>query len=125
MCRHEKNTILPLRLVCRAFDTALKPYLFKTIQLRFSHFLKSDSAYRVGRGLDFENLNSVGLLTEALYLDLMVVRDPEEIERLDNAFHGMVDRLPEMVPLIGGLWRYCMGTASFDERDFRGLLEVC
>ncbi|TQS39358.1 hypothetical protein Golomagni_00121 [Golovinomyces magnicellulatus] len=123
MCRYEKNTILPMRLVCHAFDTALKPYIFKTIQLEFSRFLKSNSAYRLDKGMDFDRLRSVGSLTEALYLDLMVVRDPEEIEKLDNVFHGVIDRLPEMGPLLGSLGRYCMGAASFDEEDFRSVLE--
>jgi hypothetical protein len=105
MCRCEKNAILPLRLVCKAFDGILKPYVFKTIQLEFSRFLRQrrgalgaswDEAGQVVKGLeghgsgldgvwgdeaiwklrlDREGLRRVGGCCEALYLDLMVVRD--------------------------------------------------
>lgn len=102
--RCEKNTILPLRLVCKAFDEILKPYVFKTIQLEFSRFLRQrrgsneakDDEGKLVRGLhghgsgldgiwgneeiwklrmDREGLRRVGGYCEALYLDLMVVRD--------------------------------------------------
>jgi hypothetical protein len=106
MSRCEKNTILPLRLVCKAFDEILKPYVFKTIQLEFSRFLRQrrgpvevknwDEEGKIvrelqghGSGLDGvwgneaiwklrmdrEGLRRVGGCCEALYLDLMVVRD--------------------------------------------------
>lgn len=69
MCRCDKNKILPLRLVCRAFDTALKPYIFKTVQLEFSRFLRDAPRPKL------EELARVGQLCDALYLDMMVVRD--------------------------------------------------
>jgi hypothetical protein len=116
-CRCEKNAILPLRFVCRSFDAILKPYVFKTIQLEFSRFLRQrrggveerdwdgereraregdQDEGRIVRGLeghgsglegvwggegigrgrmDGEGLRRVGAWCEALYLDLMVVRD--------------------------------------------------
>ncbi|KHJ34869.1 hypothetical protein EV44_g5007 [Erysiphe necator] len=123
ICRYEKNAIVPLRLVCHAFDSALKPYIFKTVQLEFSRLLRCARNYRQENRMDFGRLKEFGLLTEALHLDLMVVRDPEEIESFDNIFHGIINRLPEIAKLSEKFKRYCMGTTSFDERDFRFVLE--
>lgn len=69
LCRCEKNMVMPLRLVCRAFDAALRQYVFKCVQLEFSRFRKDAPAMDVGA------LGRIGGLAEALYLDLMVVRD--------------------------------------------------
>lgn len=69
MCRTDKNNLLPLRLVCKAFDSILKPYALKTVQLEFSRFLRD------GPGLDKSALERMGSSCEAAYLDLMVVRD--------------------------------------------------
>ena len=69
MCRCEKNAVLPHRLVCKAFDNALKPFIFKTVQLEFSRFLKNDRTPKI------DSLERVGGICEALYLDMMVVRD--------------------------------------------------
>ncbi len=69
MCRCQKNTILRLRLVCKAFDVALKPYVFKTLQLEYSRFLRSAPAPNI------EALASIGRLCQAVYVDMMVVRD--------------------------------------------------
>jgi hypothetical protein len=69
MCRCEKNALLPLRLVCKAFDDALKPYVFKAVQLEFSKFHRHEPTP------DISSLARVGNTCEALYLDMMVVRD--------------------------------------------------
>lgn len=69
LCKCEKNTLLPLRLVCKAFDAGLRPYIFKCIQLEFSRFSRSHP------GLDEVALERVGWLAEAVYVDVMVVRD--------------------------------------------------
>lgn len=69
MCRCEKNAILSLRRVCKAFDAALKPYVFKTVQLEFSRFL------RTGDTPVIEALERVGSMCNALYVDMMVIRD--------------------------------------------------
>ena len=61
--------ILNLRLVCKAFDMALRTCAFKTIQLEFSRFLRHAPTP------DVQSLVGVGGLCEALYLDMMVVRD--------------------------------------------------
>lgn len=77
MCECEKNSIFPLRLVCKAFDIALKPYIFKTIQLEFSKFLRAVPTP------DMRALESVGNLCQAVYLDMMVVRDEGTLEPLN------------------------------------------
>jgi hypothetical protein len=69
MCRCDKNALLPLRLVCKAFDDALKPYVFKAVQLEFSKFHRHEPTP------DISSLARVGNTCEALYLDMMVVRD--------------------------------------------------
>jgi hypothetical protein len=68
MCPSDKNSITPLRLVCKSFDKALKSYIFKTLQLEFSKFA------RYG-GPDMMAVAKVGELCQAIYLDMMVVRD--------------------------------------------------
>ncbi|KUJ07558.1 uncharacterized protein LY89DRAFT_660315 [Mollisia scopiformis] len=120
ICRCEKNVILPLRQICKAFDVALKPYAFKCIQLEFSRFMK----FRTDpRELDLKALKDVGKLSESLYLDLMVVRDEEEIERLTTVFQSLIPRVPEMTPLLDSLHKYCMSETTFDEMDYRLLVE--
>tara|TARA_R110002060_G_scaffold15292_10_gene21336 strand:- start:15 stop:320 length:306 start_codon:yes stop_codon:yes gene_type:complete len=74
MCERQKNTILGLRLVCKAFDMALRTCSFKTIQLEFSRFLRHAPTP------DVQSLVGVGGLCEALYLDMMVVRDEGMLE---------------------------------------------
>lgn len=69
MCRSEKNTILPLRLVCKAFDRALAPYIFRTMQLEFSRFVRNKTP------LSVEALARHGDLCNAVYIDMMVIRD--------------------------------------------------
>jgi hypothetical protein len=69
MCRCEKNKVLPLRQVCKAFDTALKPYVLKTIQLEFSKFAKSANMPFL------QDVDRIGQYCQAVYLDMMVVRD--------------------------------------------------
>ena len=69
MCKCDKNEVLPLRLVCKAFDVALKPYIFKTIPLDFSKFLK------VAETPGLRDLTAVGALCQAVYLNMMVIRD--------------------------------------------------
>jgi hypothetical protein len=70
MCRCEKNVVLPLRRVSKAFNTALRPYVLKTIQLEFSRFLKSGPELPDGAALE-----RIGGFCQAVYLDMMVVRD--------------------------------------------------
>ncbi len=73
MCRIDKNSILPLRLVCKAFDIALRPFILKTIKLEYSCFLR-DSAINV------KSLEKVGNLCDSVYLDMMVIRDEGTFE---------------------------------------------
>ncbi|KAH8808140.1 hypothetical protein F5884DRAFT_752689 [Xylogone sp. PMI_703] len=113
MCRCEKNTILSLRGVCKAFDAALKPYVFKTVQLEFSRFL------RTGDTPIIEALERIGSICNAIYIDMMVIRDAEEITRLNDVFQGIMLKVPEMGPLLESLGRYCMNQTTFDETDYR------
>lgn len=69
MCRGDKNTIIELRHVCKAFDVVLKPYIFKTVQLEFSRFLRHEGTPSL------RALERVGNICESIYLDMMIVRD--------------------------------------------------
>lgn len=69
MSKCEKNDILPLRRVCKVFDVILKPYALKTLQLEFSRFLRHAPKPDPG------SLLHAGAVCEAIYLDMMVVRD--------------------------------------------------
>ncbi|TAQ88778.1 hypothetical protein B7494_g2869 [Chlorociboria aeruginascens] len=112
----EKNSILELRLTCRAFDAALRPYLFKTLQLEFSTF---------SRPPDVKALARVGNISEAVYIDMMVVRDEEEISRLLQLFNALISRVPEMETQIDSLRQYCMDEdGTFGGIDFRTLVNA-
>lgn len=76
ICRCEKNKVLPLRYVSNAFNTTLRPYVLKTIQLEFSRFLTQPS---------YGALDAIGGFCQAVYLDMMVVRDDG---KLDCSFGG-------------------------------------
>ena len=80
MCRCEKNTVLSLRYVSKAFNFCLRPYVLKTIQLEFSRFLKGPNLPTT------EVLGAIGGFCHAVYLDMMVVRD----EGMLNSSYGMV-----------------------------------
>jgi hypothetical protein len=76
MSKCDKNEILPLRLVCKSFDDALKPYIFKTIPLEFSKFLRN------AQTPDLRYLQDVGRLSQAVYLNMMVIRDEGMLESI-------------------------------------------
>lgn len=69
MCRSNKNALLPLRLVCKAFDAFLKPYALRTIQLEFSKFLRDAPTPKLAA------LETAGKFCQAVYIDVMVIRD--------------------------------------------------
>jgi hypothetical protein len=75
MCQCEKNTLLPLRRVCKAFDDVLKPLIFKTIQLEFSRFARGKAAPAI------ESIARVGDLCNAVYVDMMVIRDEGMLDK--------------------------------------------
>lgn len=75
MCRCEKNKVLPLRCVSKAFNTTLRPYVLKTIQLEFSRFLNQPSN---------DALEAIGGFCQAVYLDMMVVRDEGTLKCLSG-----------------------------------------
>ncbi|TVY65580.1 hypothetical protein LSUE1_G008699 [Lachnellula suecica] len=114
LSRNDKNSVVPLRLVCKAFDILLRPYIFKTVQLEFTRFLK-----------DFQNTDSlsrVGHLCGSVYVDVMVVRDEDEISRLTDLFQNLASKVPEMQPLLMDLRRHTLNESTFDETDFRRVL---
>ena len=81
MCRGEKNRALALRSVSKGFNTALRPYVLKTIQLEFSRFLRTEKA--LGRdAVETEALERIGGFCQAVYLDMMVVRDEGTLDLL-------------------------------------------
>lgn len=75
-CAHRftKNETTLLRLVCRAFDSIVKPVSCRTIGLEYSKLSKLDG----GQKLDPAALARLGDECRSLYIDLMVVRDESE-----------------------------------------------
>lgn len=69
LCRCDKNALFPLRLVCKDFDAFLKPYVLRTIQLEFSKFLRHGPTPKLA------SLETAGKLCQAVYVDMMVIRD--------------------------------------------------
>ncbi|KFX99637.1 hypothetical protein O988_03727 [Pseudogymnoascus sp. VKM F-3808] len=108
-----KNDILPFRLVCKVFNELLREDLLKTVQLDFSRLERN------GKPLDLKYLEGAAEFCDAIYVDLTIIRDDDEILRLQNAFASIVDKFPEMNDVFDSLRRYCMGPASFDESDFK------
>ena len=68
----DKNALLNLRTVCKLFDHVLKPIVLQTLQLEFTRL---DRISRSCRPLDDAALQRIGHLCQALYLDLMMIRD--------------------------------------------------
>jgi hypothetical protein len=68
MCPAEKNKVATHRLVCKAFDRILRPFVCKTLVLEFGKFQRNG-------GSDISALDDVGQFCQAVYLDMMVVRD--------------------------------------------------
>ncbi|KAL3427848.1 hypothetical protein PVAG01_01357 [Phlyctema vagabunda] len=118
LCRTEKNVILPLRLVCSAFDQVLRPYIFKTLQLEFSRFARDKIPP------SSEAIKRVGDLCTAVHIDMMVIRDEEEISRLSQIFRGILGKVPEMTTLLDSLRKYCMNENTFEAADFRRVTNV-
>lgn len=66
-----KNHVLELRLVCRVFDRALKPYACRTLGLDFSRLSRLSGFARP----QTDALQTIGYHCQSLYVDLMVLRD--------------------------------------------------
>lgn len=73
MCRSDKNLTLDLRLVCKAFDAIVRPYILKTVQLDFTRFRRQGPKPSVAA------LASSGAFCEAVYLDMMIVREEGQL----------------------------------------------
>lgn len=70
LCQPDKNSTLPLRLVNKTFNCILREYIHKTIQLDYSRFARNTAAFP-----QMEALADVGPLCQALFCDMMVIRD--------------------------------------------------
>ncbi|RYP49956.1 hypothetical protein DL768_004391 [Monosporascus sp. mg162] len=109
----DKNALLSLRTVCKLFDDILKPIVLRTLQLEFTRL---DKVSRTCRPLDEEALRRIGHLCQALYLDMMMIRDDGEVRYLGKIF----SQVPTMDYFMETLReRYCMNEDSFTELDYR------
>ncbi|KAI1505281.1 hypothetical protein F5X99DRAFT_416061 [Biscogniauxia marginata] len=108
----DKNHALALRTTCRLFDKALKPVTLRTLQLEYTRLAKHE---RTARPPDEDALRRVGHLCQALYLDMMVMRDIGEVNYLRQAFA----RIPQMRQFVHMLFEsYCLNEYSFTEIDY-------
>ncbi|ODA81940.1 hypothetical protein RJ55_00445 [Drechmeria coniospora] len=117
VAQESKNQVLVLRLVCRFFDRALKPYVCRTLGLDFSR-LSRQSGFRLP---EVDALQTIGHHCKSLYVDLMVLRDEMEVEFLETVFA----RIPSMTKFCRKLQhKYCLNQSSFTEMDFFETLEA-
>ncbi|KAM0330067.1 hypothetical protein ACHAQA_004238 [Verticillium albo-atrum] len=121
LCAHQgpRNSVLQMRLVCRAFDRYFKPFACQTIALEFSRLSAASGRPRP----DIDALQTIGKYAKSMYIDMMVLRDEFEVEFLSTLF----EPLPSMKEFIHSLQhRYCMSDTSFTEIDYRRtLLDIC
>ncbi|KAH6997678.1 hypothetical protein BKA56DRAFT_470682 [Ilyonectria sp. MPI-CAGE-AT-0026] len=111
VARGPKNSVLPLRLVCRVFDQILKPFVLRTLDLEFSRLSKTSGEAHPR----IDALQTIGYHCKSLYIDLMVLRDDLEVEFLDTVFA----RVPSMTDFCRTLHKkYCMNESSFTEVDY-------
>ncbi|CAM1507150.1 Fc.00g067910.m01.CDS01 [Cosmosporella sp. VM-42] len=116
VARGPKNSVLPLRLVCRLFDHILKPFICRTLGLEFSRLSKTSGVERP----QIDALQTIGYHCKSLYVDLMVLRDDSEVEFLETVFA----RVPSMTDFCETLHRkYCMNETSFTEMDYYRTVE--
>lgn len=71
VARGPKNSVLPLRLVCRLFDRIIKPFVCRTLDLEFSRLSKTSGMPHPQR----DALQTIGYHCKSIYIDLMVLRD--------------------------------------------------
>ncbi|PQE12359.1 hypothetical protein CJF31_00000573 [Rutstroemia sp. NJR-2017a BVV2] len=133
-CRSDKNSVLKLRLVCKAFDKCLKQTALKTIQLDFKRIYRFREIER--NKAQKSSLHDISPCTENLYIDMTIVRDPselaqsslfnewlltyaiDEIEALAQMFDSVESYSSEMEELIESLQKYCLKQTTFTERDY-------
>ncbi|KAI0160985.1 hypothetical protein GGR52DRAFT_576397 [Hypoxylon sp. FL1284] len=111
-CYNDKNGLLQLRTTCRLFDEALRPYVLKTLQLDYTRL---DRGYRVQKPLDNDAFRRIGPLCQALYVDMMVVRDDSEVTTL-NEMCWASEELTAFVEDLRDHWSLSEG--SFTELDY-------
>ncbi|KAH9887857.1 hypothetical protein F4778DRAFT_756453 [Xylariomycetidae sp. FL2044] len=113
---HDKNKLLQLRTTCKAFDAILKPFALCTLQLEWTRLDKTE---RTLRPPPDDALERIGHLCQALYVDLMAVRDEAEVQHINSIF----SQLPELQHALAAVNdRHCLNEDSFTELDFRSHL---
>ena len=68
----DKNSLLGMRRVCKFFDSVLKPVVLQTLQLEYTRL---DRTSTKSRPPDEAALWRIGHHCQALYLDMMMIRD--------------------------------------------------
>ncbi|KAI2607091.1 uncharacterized protein GGS25DRAFT_494329 [Hypoxylon fragiforme] len=111
---NNKNGLLKLRTTCKLFNEILKPYVLRTLQLEFTRLDKYERSLRPP--LDEDALRRIGPFCQALYLDMMVVRDDGEARLLSDMF-SKVRAMDQFVARIRDV--YCMNESSFTEIEYR------
>ncbi|KOS20265.1 hypothetical protein ESCO_006082 [Escovopsis weberi] len=107
----EKASILELRLVCRAFDRMLKPYVLQTLGLGF---FRLSTISRESHS-KFETLKTIGSHCKSFNINMMLLRDELEVD----AFQQMHTRVPWMAEFCASLQsNYCMNESSFTELEY-------
>ncbi|PHH63800.1 hypothetical protein CDD81_5457 [Ophiocordyceps australis] len=112
-----KSHVLQLRFVCTAFDRILKPYACRTLGLDFTRLSKL-SPWRRPR---FDALQTIGYNCTSLYIDMMVLRDDDEIDYLDNIF-ASIPNICQFFPRVRT--KYCLSDVSLTEMDFYEALDT-
>ncbi|KJZ73584.1 hypothetical protein HIM_07140 [Hirsutella minnesotensis 3608] len=111
-----KNQVLEMRLVCRAFDRALKPYACRTLGLDFSRLSRLSGFQRP----QIDALQTIGYHCKSLYVDVMVLRDELEVEFLETVFA----RIPSMSDFCHAMrQKYCLNQSSFTEIEYLDTLD--
>ncbi|KAK0392310.1 hypothetical protein NLU13_1806 [Sarocladium strictum] len=111
-----KNNVLSLRLVCRAFNYGLKPYALRTLNLDFTRLNRALGEVRP----TFDALQTIGYHCKSLFIDLMVLRDEQEVDFLTTVF-ARVDSMKKFCDSLHE--RYCLGEATFTEVEYHRKVE--
>ncbi|KAM3075700.1 hypothetical protein ACMFMG_007831 [Clarireedia jacksonii] len=120
MSGSDKNSILNLRLVCKAFDRYLKQSALKTIQLDFTRIHRFRKIERnIARRTSLFRINP---FIENVYIDMTIVRDSNEIKALTQSLDSVRCYSSKMEDLLESLQKYCLKEATFTEKDYHLVL---
>lgn len=84
--KDDKNVLLPPRFVCKAFNNSIQPIVLNTVQLDFVRLANPQHHPSLSA------LKDVGFMCKALYVDVSIVRDEDEMKRWGQLF-GMLDEV--------------------------------